>query len=439
MAYQDNYLKYLEEVPKVVDRCYQTGNRPVLAYTSNLDAIVKWDVDSFNKLLDRYLKEEPSFAEEETVDSMEDFARVVAYFACNGYGGEVEITSGEVIEELKNYFEVQYGLGGTCAQGAAALGAMGMPVMVHITDQSKEVLEWLDYEGMESTMNGERVPLKECASGEEPLIHLIMQYTKGDIIRMGETECEVPLSNRLIMDYDQVHKVMPVRSEFLEYMESHAEMMYSYDISGFNAIVELDVLKERLEELEKHYKILKERNPGLKIYFESAHFISAKIRDYLYSVLSKYMDIMGMNEEELVDLTKKQEHPVDKDDIVSVMEGLDYLLDLYPVQGIVMHSKDYSLYYGEPMQGIDLEMGLTLGNLMSGTRARIGRYGTKEDCKESMELSLSPIGVEFAQKISQMQLKHTAILVPSRYMEKPRYTIGLGDTFVAGMQMCFVR
>ena len=146
-----------------------------------------------------------------------------------------------------------------------------------------------------------------------------------------------------------------------------------------------------------------------------------------------------MNEEELVDLTKKKEHPVDKDDIESILSGLDYLLELYPVKGIVMHSKDYALYYGEHREDVDLEMGLTLGNLMSGTRARVGHYGTQEECRESLQLELSPTGVEFADRISKINLKHTAILVPSRYMEKPKYTIGLGDTFVAGMQMCFVR
>jgi len=29
------------------------------------------------------------------------------------------------------------------------------------------------------------------------------------------------------------------------------------------------------------------------------------------------------------------------------------------------------------------------------------------------------------------------VAVPSRYMERPRYTIGLGDTFTAGVQICF--
>ena len=114
------------------------------------------------------------------------------------------------------------------------------------------------------------------------------------------------------------------------------------------------------------------------------------------------------------------------------------MLELYPVKGIVMHSKDYALYYGEMMEGVDVEMGLTLGSLMSGTRARIGRYGTIDDCRESLKLPLSPTGIRFAQALDEMELQHEAVLVPSRYMEKPRYTIGLGDTFVAGMQLCFM-
>ena len=71
----------------------------MIGYSSDYDAIAEWDVDSFNELLSEYLKEEPSFNEGETIDNMEDFARIVSYFAIHGLGGEVDITSGEVIEE----------------------------------------------------------------------------------------------------------------------------------------------------------------------------------------------------------------------------------------------------------------------------------------------------------------------------------------------------
>ena len=439
MGYQDKYRQYLEAVPDIVRQCKETGSRPVLAYTSNLDVIAKWDVDSFNKLLDEYLVDEPSFKEGETINDMNDFARIMTYFAINGYGGEVEITSIDVIEIIKEYFEVQDGLGGTCAQGAAALGAMGIPVLMHLTDQSKEVIKWLDYEGMESVKDSIRTALSNCATDDQALIHLVMQFTKGDIIKGNGKEYKIPVSNRLIMDYDQVHKYMPVREDFLKYLEDNSNLIYSYDISGFNAIIDMKTLEGRLDKLEAHYKILKEKNPDVIIYFESAHFISTKIRDYLYERMSKYMDIMGMNEEELVAFTKTKDIVVDKDNIESIIEGLNYLLDLYPVKGIVMHSKDYALYYGVVPQKVDLEMGLTLGNLMSGTRAKVWHYGSQEECRDFLDVKLSEVGVSYHEKIKNLDLKHTAILVPSRYLEKPKYTIGLGDTFVAGMQMCFVK
>ena len=30
-----------------------------------------------------------------------------------------------------------------------------------------------------------------------------------------------------------------------------------------------------------------------------------------------------------------------------------------------------------------------------------------------------------------------AVIVPTKYIDKPQYTIGLGDSFVAGVQICF--
>lgn len=437
--YKDRYSEYLESVPESIRFCKETGKRPVLAYTSNLDVLVKWDAESFNRLLDTYLKEEPSFENGESIRSMEDFARIMSYFAIHGYGGEVDITSQEVVDILPEYFEMSYGLGGTCAQGAAALGSMGFPVLVHLIDHSPEVIDRMSYGKIECVKDNKTVPVEECAVAGESLPHFIVQYHKDDVIRALGKEYKIRISNRLIMGYDRVHKVMPVKEEFLSYCEDHAEQMSSYDISGFNAIVDMELMAERLSRLTKHYAVIKERNPSCRIYFESAHFISNEIREYTYRVLSESMDIMGMNEEELADLTKKMGRAIDTDDLESVLKGMEYLLKVYPLEGIVMHSKDYALYYGNDMPGIDLEKGLTLGNLISGTRARTGRYGSYEDCVENLKLPLSEVGVRFAEILEKLELPHKAVLVPSRYMEKPKTTIGLGDSFVAGMQICFIQ
>ncbi len=97
------------------------------------------------------------------------------------------------------------------------------------------------------------------------------------------------------------------------------------------------------------------------------------------------------------------------------------------------------MYYGSELYGINLEKALTLGNLLSGTRARVGHYGSLEECRESLKLGLSETGLRFYNELEEMHLDRKVYLVPSRYMEKPACTIGLGDTFVAGVQFAFAR
>lgn len=439
MGYQDKYSEYLESIPDAIQKCETSGNRLVLGYTSDLDAILSWNVDQFNELLTTYMDGPLYYEEEELINSMADFVRILSYYASKGLGGEAYIGSADVVDSIQAHFKLEYSLGGTCAQGAAALGTLGLPAIIHITDRSQEVIDRISYPSLESVRDGMTVPLCRCVSGEQPLLHLIIQYNKGDKLQIHGETYQVPVSNRMIVEYDNVHKIMPVETEFLTYIENHANQVYAYDVSGFSTIVDAAVAQERMEQVTAHFRKVKVANPTIKIYFESAHYISSQVRDIVYSRLSEFVDIMGMNEEELVHLAKSKGLAVDQNDASSVIDTLDRLLELYPVKGIIMHSKDYSLYCGSSMADVDIEKGLTLGNLLSGTRARIGRYGTLEDCRETLKLPLSPVGLEFAETLDHMELKHTAVVVPSRYMEKPVCTIGLGDTFVAGVQVCFVR
>jgi ADP-dependent phosphofructokinase/glucokinase len=97
------------------------------------------------------------------------------------------------------------------------------------------------------------------------------------------------------------------------------------------------------------------------------------------------------------------------------------------------------MYFGQEIPNSDMEKGLTIGNLMAATRARTGRYGSYEDCRETMNLTLSAEGVRFAAELEHIEHSERVCIVPSRYMEHPKYTIGLGDTFMAGCLTAFVR
>lgn len=437
MAYQDKYEMYLNQIPADIERCRATGRRHVFGYTSNYDVVLKWDINVYNQILEKFLKEEPSAKAGDTMDTMEDFARISSYCLIKGIGANFDITSVKVCEYLQSHFESEPALGGTCAQGAAALAALGFPMVAQLTDKCKEVCEMMDASGMQVVKGDKLVPIMEGASEEPPVYHMILQFSKDDRIVIHGKEYAVPLSNRLILFYDKIHKTVPIDKCFFDYWNAHTEDISSYLASGFDAVIDTDVMEERLRELCEHFEVMRKKNPDFVFYLEGAYYMNPEVKEMLFRRLAPYINIVGTNEEELVAQNEKYGVATDITDIESVVKGIDALIERYHVRGVVLHTKDYSMYYGEELQGIDIEKGLTIGNLMSGTRARIGKYGTQEECRESLSLGLSPTGLAFHDKLETLELKRKAVLVPSRYLEHPKYTIGLGDTFVSGVHTCF--
>ena len=435
----DCYERYYRQVLVDIDKYKSNNSRLAFGYASDLDVLIEWNAETFGKLLSEYLTEEPTIDECEAIDSMASLARIVSYYMIQGLGGEIEISNGEVVETLRRSFNTQFALGGTCAQGATALGTMGFPSIVHITDRSKEVCRLMDGWGIEVIDHTGRISIMQGARDDPPVQHLILQYPKGASIKVLGREYIAPVSNRIIMDYDRIHKYMPIDACFLEYCEKNAKDILAYSTSGFNSIVDMNVMANLIEALSRHYLKVKKMNPDCIIYLESAHYMSSKINNIVYERFADSVDLLGMNEEELYGFTQKAGMDTDLDDLESVLASLVFVLEKYPLMGIVLHTKDYAMYYGSDIEGVDLTRGLTLGNLMASTRARIGRYGTYQECGETLALPLSPVGIAFHEQLEKIQSHHPVYIVPARYMEQPTFTIGLGDTFVAGFMIAFVK
>lgn len=439
MAYKDQYQQCLEEIPSLITYSNENKKAPIFAYTSNLDVVLHWEADTYNEILKKYLKEEPSVHEGDTIATMEDFARISSYYLMRGLGGNFDITNIEVCNYLKELFTFEYALGGTSAQGAAAFGTIGLPVNIHMTDACEEVCRMMNHTGTKVVKDNENVPIMKGVSGEEPIYHFILQFKKDDKLQILGKEITIPSSNRMILFFDTVHKIVPIRQEFLKYWDTTDEEPTSYLLSGFDAIIDPDIMEERLQELEPHLQKMKDKCPNTVFYFEGAFYMNPKVKELASKRFCKYADILGMNEEELEEQVERFGKHIDNKNLDEILYGLDLILSKYPVKGIVLHTKDYSMYYGEELKGIAIERGLTMGNMMSATRARIGKYGSLEDCKETLQLPLSSVGLQIAEAAEQKKLDKLIKVVPSRYLEYPKYTIGLGDTFVSGVHTCFIK
>ena len=437
--YADRYATYLAGIPKKTASKKQ-HRQPLLGFCSNLDVVLLWDVSKYNHLLSQHLHGQPEQGLGKPITSIEDFAKITSWYISRGLGGNAEITNADVCTCLQELFSSEESLGGTCAQAAAALGAMGFSVDAHLTDQSMEVCRLLEDKGTMVIEGNMRIPTRKCSCPKEPIYHIILQYQKDDELIIGDEKIKIPCSNRLIFFYDSVHKNFPISEDFLRYHEQAAPSPSSYLLSGFDAISEMPILQERLDTLTAHLKVMRQNHPSTIFYLEGAFYLNPEIKRQLMRRLCPMMDIVGMNEEELAEQLQDLGDRIDLSDAWQVLSGLNKLRSVYGMQGVVLHTKDYALYYGKDIPGHDLEEGLTLGNVMAATRARLGKYGTIEECRSTLLLPISEAGATFAEqmlRVAVLPKGEQLIIVPSRYMEHPRYTIGLGDTFTAGVQTCF--
>lgn len=447
MAYMDRYVKYWEQVPNLIRYAEEKHHTPVFGFTSNLDIVLNWDAERYNEILDRYLQEEPSAQEGDTIAAMEDFARISCSYIMRGLGGNFDITDVSVCEYLRSAFTSEPALGGTCAQGAAALGSLGIPVSIHITDDCRDVLAQMDHRGTTVIKDGRKVPVMEAVSGNDPVYHIIFQFNKGDRIRVHGEEITIPCSNRLILFYDTIHKLVPLREEFLQYWENTDETPSSILLSGFDAIIDEEIMAKRLDRIEKFLSVIRQKSPDTVIYFEGAFYMNSAVKDMIFRRLGKYADIIGMNEEELEAQLVRMGREHDITSFAGIIDGITAIMEEFSARGIILHTKDYSMYYGRKLEGIDIEAGLTRGNLMSGTRARIGRYGTYEECLATIKEAVPGArGLEIFLEAEEYRTRGRfeengteLSVVPTRLLEHPRYTIGLGDTFVSGVHTCFIR
>lgn len=408
-----------------------------LGYTSNLDVVYELDTGILACLLRKYeiCYEEngqaPPFL---PIDEMKEFLKVLLYYCLNGLGGERDILDASLLDV---FGEGRMAVGGTAAQAALVLAGAGCPSLVHLTDDSDEVCRQMDGELIfTADIGGRAVHTGQIKSriGQEP--HFIIQYKKGDEIESGTKTYRIPTSNRLILTKRGISERLPLSRDYFRFIEEHASHITSQVISGFNCILNRDVLMRRLSDVAAHMKRYREKNPAGIVYMEDAAYHDTAIRQSCMEYILPVTDIFGMNEEEMLWNAEAVGITTDLCDIDSVVCFARKFRRKYAVRrGVVIHTADYAVFVGDSRE-IPVAYGLYWGGLLATARAFTGRYPTLEDVEKVLQLPISEKGAEFAAAISAGAYDDVQ-LIPTRHIEKPRFTIGLGDSFTAGMQICF--
>ncbi|TDO94130.1 ADP-dependent phosphofructokinase/glucokinase [Halanaerobium saccharolyticum] len=437
MEINKKYISAFDKIEKTVEKKRKSNQYPAMGYTSNLDLISNFNVEKFNQLINDEL---PGLSVQDLkiadkIDSVEKLIKTIAYFCVKGIGGEVDIEDEKL---LTKYFDWEYGIGGTAVQAAMALAAIKCPSIVHLTEKSREMCDLLADPNLYTVLeNGQLANTDQIKSLTEHEIHFIIQFKKGDIIKLSNQEIKIPDSNRLIITQTTINKKLPLSTAYFKYIEDNAEKISSNVLSSFNVIEDKDLLLDRLNYIKNHLKKFRAKNNSGIIFFEDAHYHKLEIKKLCMHNIYPELDILSLNEEELEYTLNIYDFPVEIDNISSCVEGTKYLREKFGIKkGVIVHTKDYSMYVGQDLK-INIEAGLIYGNLLATAKAKYGHYGNIKEISELFELELSPRGVSARETIDNNLDSDKVIIVPTKYIDKPEYTIGLGDTFVAGVQLCF--
>ncbi|WP_281811116.1 ADP-dependent glucokinase/phosphofructokinase [Vallitalea longa] len=434
---EDKYKVAFDDLDNVISLRKEKNIFPAMGYTSNLDLLCDFQIDILNRLLKENMQgwNLKDMKPVPKIITIEDLLQTMVFYAINGIGGEADI---ENINLVTKNFQYTKGMGGTATQGAMALATIKCPSVVHLTDDSKDVCEILSSPYIYTVSEkGRLIHTNEVISKGEQEIHCIIQFKKGDVIELGEQKASIPASNRLIITKITINEYVPFDQNYFNYIESNAVNISSNVLSSFNALMDKKVLEEHLTYVKKHILKYKEKNIKGIVFFEDAHYHDNEIKKLCIESLYSKVDIVSLNEEELKYTLMMYDYKIDITDILSCIRGIRCLIDKFHIKkGIIVHTKDYSMYVGEELEA-DIERGLIYGNLIATAKAMFGWYGTKEQIEKILTLPLSKVGLSNKEIVSKSEYRDGIKIVPSKYIDKPKYTIGLGDSFVAGVQICF--
>lgn len=409
-----------------------------LGLGNNVDQEIVWNSAVVDQLLAEYRITETPQTEDFSagIATPTQFLHLLLTLFRQGKGGDFPICHEQVCRFLETHFRWATTLGGTGARAGLALAQAGFRVLLHLNIISDIVQNLLASPRIHTTTSTgiSRVCDLTEQNGNNYAPHFIVQYNRGDAVHVGRQQIECPQANRIILPFDEINRTLPLHDHFFRTLLEMSDQIASVVISGFNSITDEALLLQRLTRMKTALLLIHAKN--IPIYLEDAGYHVPRYKEHVLRELGSLVDVFGCNEDEFVDILHLHQRDVQLGDFDSILDGLDLILSTYNFKSLVLHTKDYALFYGERLND-SIEAGLEFANLLAATRARIGKDGNLKDAQDTSQLPDSTQGLTFQQQSQNRIMKRYLIVSPAKYLPNPACTIGLGDTFVAGFQICF--
>ena len=334
-------------------------------------------------------------------------AKTLQQRAASGIGGELFFDWPEAEEWIAQNLDISsWGLGGTGAQAAQTLAVLGARALVTLQDRSQRQLSVIHPEVLVATRQGleKRGALK--GSGPSKPAHYIFEFNAGELVGSERAK----RSTRVIVRFadDPLDRDLA----FVQESVAQASQAGAAVICGFNEVAGASLASE----LEYSKNLLSAwRDEGLTtIHLELGGYEDLSLRDQVLAALAPLISSLGMSHSEL--------QQFGSGDVDTEVINLRRKLGL---NRICVHADTWALAATNNDPERELES-LMCGCLVASWRAARGHISVPAGVPPNAAFYDPPY-----PPISK-QNGNTLICCPAPYLEQPKATIGLGDTFLAG-------
>jgi len=328
--------------------------------------------------------------------------------ALGGIGGELAVEWAEGPAWIDAHCNGRHAVGGTNLQAAHMLAMLGAPAMSALEDRSAGQLGVIHPDVLVATDAGPkpRASITPSGSGRPP--HYVFEYTAGE--RIGGAV--VPRSSRTILRLD--HSELQHDDQFDRLSVELAPDAGSAIICGFNEAPP-DKMSAEIDYTLRLARAWHAAGLSL-VHFELGDYASTAERDLTVESMLPEVTSAGMSLSELRGLDPGAATP----DLAAIR-----LAERFDLNRVCIHADEWALAATRDDPARELEA-LEVGCLLASTRAAAGDFAVPARLPDNARFSTPPL------PLSRRQGNWSIVCCPAPYLERPKATIGLGDTFLAG-------
>ncbi|WP_457741805.1 ADP-specific phosphofructokinase [Thermococcus sp.] len=430
------------------------------AYNTNVDAIVYLNGDIVQRLINEFgaesvMKRMEEFPRE--INEPLDFVARLVHALKTGKPMEVPLVN----EELQGWFDSHFKydverMGGQAGIIANLLANLDFrKVIVYTPHLAKKQAEMfvdkpnLFYPLVENGKLILRHPREAYRENDPVKVNRIFEFRAGTRFKLGDETITVPYSGRFIVSARFESIRIYTRPELKPFLPEIGLQVDGAILSGYQGIrLRYSDGKDAnyyLREAKKDILLLK-REKDVKVHLEFASIQSRELRKKVIYNLFPLVDSVGMDEAEIayvlnaLGYSKLADRIFTYNRIEDTVLGGKIIIDEMNLEVLQIHTIYYLMYIthaDNPLSEGELRQSLELATTLAAARASLGDINSPEDFRVGLKVPYNGRGeyvkLRFEEAKRRLRTReYKIVIIPTRLVEKPVSTVGLGDTISTG-------